>query len=69
MRPSCHKLISPIYYWLLKSHITEDETALEAGLFAEQNKCLCPVVYLYECVCVMNGVRMCMYLSVNDIDI
>ena len=46
-------------YRLLYSHITNDYTALETGLFGEKNKCLCSLVYLCECKWVCG---VCMYL-------
>lgn len=55
-----------MYYWLLYSHITEEYTALETGLFDKKNKCLCSVVYLCVRVCMCD---VYVYLSVNDIDI
>lgn len=66
MAPSFHGEMLPMYDWLLCSHITEEYTALETGLFGEKNKCLCSVVYLCACMCVCD---VCMYLSVNGIDI
>ena len=70
MTPSCHGELLPMYDWLLYSHITKEYTALETGLFGEKNKCLCSVVYLYVCACMCVCVcDVCMYLSVNGIDI
>lgn len=56
-----------MYSRLLSSHVTEEYTALETGLFGEKNKCLCSVVYLCACMCVcVCDVRM--YLSMNGSD-
>lgn len=52
MRPSYSGEMLPMYSQLLSSHLTEEYTALETGLFDEKNKCLCSVVYLFACMCV-----------------